>query len=220
MDLISLELGWGVRGESHQFYSIKPTKKTPFLVCLYVKKIKIGKKHDTPLFKTDIFPKKNDGWKMKRPFQKGPPKEGHVNFRGGIPLQMKETEPLAGANRGNGVHHQQISLCWQIEGDHRFQKKKHDDQLDGVSMEFVVPDLKLKNADVVGFGVPLMSFIFFVKSQVVVFILVGGRPHSFSELQTVKNCLRLQFKFCWLNWEVGEPSGFAINDSRIQKETC
>ena len=73
---------------------------------------------------------------------------------------------------------------------------------------------------VVGFGVSLMSFIFFVKRQVVVFILVGGRPHSFSKFQTVKNCLRLQFKFCWLNWEVGEPSGFAINDSKIQKETC
>lgn len=55
-----------------------------------------------------------------------------------------------------------------------FRKKKHDDQLDGVSMEFVVPDLKLKNAGVVGFGVSLMSFIFFVKSQVFVFSLVGG----------------------------------------------
>lgn len=62
---------------------------------------------------------------MNLPFKNGPPKEGHVNFRGGIPLQMKETEPLAGANRGNGVHHQQISLCGQIEGDHRFQKKKN-----------------------------------------------------------------------------------------------
>ena len=82
-----------------------------------------------------------------------------------------------------------------------------------------MPDLKLKNAGVVGFGVSLMSFIFFVKSQVV-FILVGGRPHSFSELQTMKNCLRWQFKFCWLDSEVAEPSGFAINDSKIQKETC
>lgn len=62
------KLGRWLGGESHQLYSIKPTKKIPFLVCLYVKKIKIGKKYDIPLFKTDIFPKKNDGWKMKLPF--------------------------------------------------------------------------------------------------------------------------------------------------------
>ena len=126
-----------------------------------------------PLFNTNIFFRKKWWLEDETSFLKMvPQKEGHVNFRGGIPLQMKETEPLAGANRGNGVHHQQISLCGQIEGDHRFRKKTWR-SVGWVSMEFVVPDLKLKKCRCCWIWCFSYEFHFFVKIRLLFLFWLG-----------------------------------------------
>ena len=138
-------------------------------------------------------------------------------FVGGYPYKWRKRSPLQEPTVAMEFTINRSPFAGKLKEITVFRKKKHDDQLDGYLWSFSSAKIwSLKMPGVVGFGVSLMSFIFFVKCQVVVFILVGGRPHSFSEWQTVKNCLRFSVHFFFIFFILG--GGWT---KRIcQKETC